>query len=141
MKMAISKFQELLNSAVTTDPEELKNWIEKEINTKDENQQTVLHKASEAGNLPTVKYLIQIGAQIEAKDENEQTPLFKAVCENHFDVVKCLVENGAQIENQDNDGETPLFCARDQNIAKFLIDKGAQINFKITMDRLLFMLL
>ena len=69
--MAKSKFIELLNSAVNTNPEELKNWIEEQINTKDENQQTVLHKASIAGNLPTVKYLIQIGAQIDAKDNGE----------------------------------------------------------------------
>ena len=73
--MAKSKFQQLLNSAVTTNPEELKNWIEKEINTKDENQQTVLHKASFVGNLPTVKYLLQIGAQIEVKDKDDYTPL------------------------------------------------------------------
>ena len=57
------KFKQLLNSAVNTNPEELKNWIEEQVNTKDEYGQTVLHKASIAGNLPTVKYLIQIGAQ------------------------------------------------------------------------------
>ena len=85
--MAKSKLQQLLNSAVTTNPEELKNWIEKEINAKDQNQETVLHKASDGGNLPTVKYLIQLGAQIEAKDKNENTPLFEAVLNNEPEIA------------------------------------------------------
>ena len=109
--MVKSKFIQLLNSAVNTNPEELKNWIEEQVNTKDENKKTVLHKASMAGNLPTVKYLIQIGAQIEAKDVNEHTPLLEAVNGNNLEVVKCLIDNGAQIDARNEDGETPLHIA------------------------------
>ena len=109
--MAKSKFLQLLNSAVNTNPEELEKWIEEQINTKDENQRTFLHKASKAGNLPTVKYLIQIGAQIDAKDANEYTPLLAAVNGNNLEVVKYLIDNGALIDAGDVDGDTPLHIA------------------------------
>ena len=138
--MAKSKFLQLLNSAVNTNPEELEKWIEEQINTKDENQRTFLHKASKAGNLPTVKYLIQIGAQIDAKDANEYTPLLAAVNGNNLEVVKYLIDNGALIDAGDVDGDTPLHIATYGSISKnvtvslelvkLLIEKGAPIDAK-----------
>ena len=133
--MAKSKFQQLLNSAVTTNPEELKNWIEERINTKDENKLTALHKASEAGHLNTVNYLIQIGAHIESKDKNEETPLHKVAKLGPLEVMKLLVEKGAQIDVKDQNGLTPLHAAVEKGSiepVKFLIEKGAQIDAKDT---------
>ena len=138
--MAKSKFQQLLNSAVTTNPEELKNWIEKEINAKDQNQETVLHKACAGGNLPTVKYLIQIGAQIEAKAELGETPLHMAVGagKGHLEIVQCLIDHGAQIDTKDDNEETPLIYAVLENhleVVKCLVENGAQIENKDKNER------
>ena len=58
-------FQELLHSA---NVEDLKNWIEEQVNTQDEIELTALHKASRDGDIAKVKYLIQIGAQIDVKN-------------------------------------------------------------------------
>ena len=46
--MAPSKFQELLNSAaINGNQEDLKNWIDQQVNTKDKiNQQPALYKGS-----------------------------------------------------------------------------------------------
>ena len=95
LDMANSPFQELLHSTLGTgNPEVLKNWIEQEINTKDNNQETALHKASESGDLNNVNYYIQIGAQIDAKDKDGETPLHKAAHKGHFEVVQCLINQG-----------------------------------------------
>ena len=74
--MAKSKFQKLSNEAATTgNLDNLKNWIEEQINYKDQrNQETVLHKAIESGHLNVVKYFIQIGAQIDAKKKDGGLP-------------------------------------------------------------------
>ena len=62
---SLPPFQELLHSA---NVEDLKNWIEEQVNSQDENKLTALHKASKDGDLAKVKYLIQIGAQIDVKN-------------------------------------------------------------------------
>ena len=74
--MAKSKFQKLSNEAAATgNIDDLKNWIEEQINYKDQrNQETVLHKAIESGHLNVVKYFIQIGAQIDAKKKDGGLP-------------------------------------------------------------------
>ena len=57
------KFQALLNSTLMNGNQDvLKHWIDQQVNTKDNDQLTALHKASRDGNLNLVKYLIQIGA-------------------------------------------------------------------------------
>ena len=134
-KIAKPKFEALLNLAVTTgNEEELKNWIEQRINTKDKNSLTALHKASEAGYVSPVKYLIQIGALIEAKDNDKETPLHKAAKKGRLDIVKCLIQNGAKIDPKNEPlQDTPLIHAVNEKhfeIIKFLIQNGAQIDAK-----------
>ena len=45
---SLPPFQELLHSA---NVEDLKNWIEEQVNTQDENELTALHKASRDGDI------------------------------------------------------------------------------------------
>ena len=53
---AEAKFQALLNSAVNDGNQDvLKNWIDQQVNIKDKNQLTALHKASRDGHLNIVK--------------------------------------------------------------------------------------
>ena len=62
----------LHNAADNGNFEEFKQIIERQINSTDQDQRTVLHKASEQGNLMAVKYLIQIGAQLESLDKGSK---------------------------------------------------------------------
>ena len=132
--MAKSKFQKLSNEAAATgNIDDLKNWIEEQINAKDQNQSTVLHKASKSGHLSAVKYFIQIGAQIEAKNEDEETPLHIAADNDHLDIVQCLIEHGAQINAKNNSEMTALHIAVNKGfveIVKYLIDHEAEIDAK-----------
>ena len=54
----------------------------------------------------------------------------------HEDVVKLLIANGAQIDPLAKDGSTPLYLAalsHHQNIARFLLDRGAVIDVDIAV--------
>ena len=134
--MAELKFQEFLNSAALNGMhEDVKNWIDQQVNMKDDaNQLTALHKASIAGHLTSVKYFIQIGAQINIEDKYEFTPLHNAADQGHLEIVQVLLANGANIEAKANrNKQTPLFLAANGDhleVVKFLIDNGAQTNAK-----------
>ena len=107
----LSPVEALLHDTVENrSTEELKNMFQKLLNSKDSNKgsKTVLHKASEQGDLSKVEFLIQLGAQVDAIDEDQATPLHYA---NSFEVVNCLVNNGANVESKDIDGQTPLYYA------------------------------
>ena len=91
--------EELMHKAVDDgDLEELKKVIDQKINSKDQYQNTALHKASVQGHFSMVKFLIKIGAQIEVKGKDELAPLHSAVSNGHLEVAKYLIDNGAQIE-------------------------------------------
>ncbi|OQA80894.1 MAG: Ankyrin repeats (3 copies) [bacterium ADurb.Bin243] len=84
-------------------------------------------------NIEGVKMLIKCGADFNAHDEHESPALHWAVLWGMFDVVKLLVENGAEI-NEVNyyDKSSLLLTALNENkpeIARYLIEKGADLNF------------
>ena len=115
----------LHNHADNGNFEELKRLIDEQINSKDQDQRTLLHKASEQGNLMAVQYLIQVGAQLEAKDRNGNTPLLLATT---YEVTACLIQNGAQVNVSDINGQTPLHLSYTYEITALLIQNGAQVN-------------
>ena len=79
--------------------EDLAEKLKKIVNSKDQYQQTPLHKASNCGNLKMVKVLIELGAEIEARrGQSELTSLHIASLLGRTDVVKFLIEMGAHIE-------------------------------------------
>ena len=84
--------------------EELQNRIKLvDINSKDNQQRTALHKSTSNGHLKATKFLIENGSQVDAQDENGQTPLHLSALENNLDIAKCLVQNGAQVDVKDNE--------------------------------------
>ena len=85
--------------------EEMKRLIDQHINSKDEDQQTLLHKASIQGDLMGVQYLIKVGAQVNAIDEHGRTPLHFA---RTSEIATLLIQNGAQIDAKDRNGWTQL---------------------------------
>ena len=105
--------------------QELKRLIDRQINSKDHNKQTVLHKASKQGDLMAVQYLIKVGAQLEAEDIGQRTPLHFA---KTYEIAAFLIQNGAQVNAIDRDGGTPLHEAKTSEIAAYLIQNGAQVD-------------
>ena len=69
---------------------------------------TLLHIASENGQLPSVKYLLKIGARVNVMDDDGRTPLSLAAQRGHQQVVKLLLGRGANPRIKDKYGKTPL---------------------------------
>jgi ankyrin repeat protein len=116
-----------------------------ELDLQDDYGYTALMYASEQGNLETLKLLIDEGADANLKLSSEANfynlnegvnALMLAVKENKFEIVKELLGGsifGSEIEvnSKDSLDYTPLMYALeldDPKIAKYLIDKGANVN-------------
>ena len=60
------------------------------LNDYDYDGRTALHIASSEGNLETVKYLVNHGADIENRDLRNNTPIDDAIREKRTEVVEFL---------------------------------------------------
>ena len=86
-----------------------------------------LLRASECGHLPTLRYLIDNGANVNAKNIIDETALSIAARGQYYS-AKFLIENGALLTVVDKRGYTPLQQAilREQvDIASMLVQHGA----------------
>ena len=61
----------------------------------DTNQQTPLFYAASRGNLPMVRFLLNLGFEVNFRDCWKETALFYAISNSHMDIVNVLVEHGA----------------------------------------------
>jgi ankyrin repeat protein len=99
----------------------------------DWNDQTLLHKAAEKGDIQEVKLLIDKGALVNAKDIFGSTPLYLAATKGCVDVVNLLIACGADINTKNDKGDTYLHTAAlkgKQALCELLIASGANINAK-----------
>ena len=83
-----------------------------DVNAKDKNGNTPLHRVSMYGDIDIVEYLVEQGTNVNAKDKNGNTPLHWASVGGHTGVVKYLVEHGADVMAKSKDGNTPLHEAK-----------------------------
>jgi hypothetical protein len=91
-----------------------------------------LHQAASAGDLASVKLLIENGADVN-ETVGGFTPLHKAAERGRKDVVELLIQKGADVNAKGNGDLTPLHLAtswRNPDVAELLIAKGADVNAK-----------
>ena len=70
---------------------------------------TLLHSASNSGNMELVCLLIQEGADVNAQDEDGESPLHSAMAKSdNYNVARTLIENGADLSCKALDGRTPF---------------------------------
>ena len=128
-----------------------------DVNVKDAEGKTPLSQAIRKRNLDIVKLLVENGADVNAKNSDGETPLHWAAESGHPDIVKLLIEKGLDVNAKASNGETPLHCtlhtlglyesflkehdkdmdgflaARTKSthdIAKLLVENGADVNAK-----------
>ena len=112
-----------------------------DIETKDENGRSPLHKASTSGALDVVKMLVKAGADVrvtdndgDTRDDEGETCLTLAAANGHTETVRYLVSlEDVDVNHSGEDGFTALHWAGQQNspeVVQVLIDAGADIETK-----------
>ena len=113
-----------------------------DVNSKyPHNGNTALHDVgivfdlSLLGNVvETARILIEAGADIDAKNNSGETPFQTLLSE---DIHKLIVEKTADrinVDQKNKVGATPLFYAQNGEVARKLIERGADVDFKIVSD-------
>ena len=96
-----------------------------DVNAKDRNWHTPLHRASFNNELVVVQALIDSGADVHVKDKNGFTPLHLA---KKVGVTNVLINAGADVNAQCENGYTPLDYASlfsDSHLMHVLVTAGA----------------
>ncbi|GKZ18349.1 hypothetical protein AbraIFM66951_000907 [Aspergillus brasiliensis] len=111
----------------------LKGVEQDEINVEDENGRTPISHAAEAGNIWSLKKLIEAGSDPCRGDKNGRSPLSWGAQSGRRDVIELLGWNVHHFDDRDNKGWTPFDyyirsearrCSDEQYSTKFL-DFGA----------------
>ena len=103
------------------------------INAKNWEGQTALHRAAWKGHEAIVLLLLERGADINANDVNEFTSLHHAAEYGHEAIVHLLLERGVDINAKDRSGMTALYVAaycKREAIVRLLLEGGADSNVK-----------
>lgn len=86
---------------------------------------TLLHEASEKGDIIKAMILIKGDADVNALDFFYKTPLHDAAFEGKTEIVNLLIKNGADLNVREKWGRTPLYLAEKQgytDIVKLLCE-------------------
>ena len=139
----------LMEVAQTGDKEILDLLISKgaKLDKKNENGFTALMYAGLNGYREIAESLIMAGADLNIKNKNCNTFLMIAVRELPKETIELALSKGAEVnvkscEEGFNEGVTPLIAAlsrqdNDIDIAKLLIQRGADVNAKISWGTVL----
>jgi len=107
-----------------------------DVNLRERDMATPLHRAVLRGNKEIVAFLLTKGADIEVRDSwPGGTPLYYAAEKGHEEIMKILIAKGADVNLRVDypSGDTPLHAATRagyQEIAELLIAADADINTK-----------
>ena len=102
-----------------------------DINEKDSECRTTLHRMVTHNRKQIAEFLILHGADINAKDNKGRTALHLSALSNRKQIAELLVSHGADISIKDNEGKTALQYSLEKNnkeIADLLKSHGS--NFK-----------
>lgn len=101
-----------------------------DIHARNENNETPLHLAAQAGKTATIELLIAKGANVNAEDCDGQTPLHCAVECWKAEAIELLIGLGADVNAKNKYNQTPLFLAvkwGDIEAIDLIIEKGAHV--------------
>ncbi|XP_077410170.1 transient receptor potential cation channel subfamily A member 1b isoform X2 [Vanacampus margaritifer] len=115
--------------------EELGYTVDNHINYVDKSNSSPLHLAVRGGNVETIRFCIDKGAQIDQKQHDKSTPLHLACIQGAIEVVKMMLCSHGRVEDiinlKDGACQTPLHKATifdHIDLAEYLISLGADVN-------------
>ncbi len=79
-----------------------------------------LGRAAESGDVPTVRRLLQEGADINSRDTQGRMPIMLATRANRIEVVRVLIQAGADINLRDNQLDNPFLYAGAEGLLEIL---------------------
>lgn len=91
------------------------------VNGRDQNGWTPLHRAAFKGKIESVKVLMEHGAEVDVVDDNGYTPLHCAVEAGHVQVALVLIGHGAKANLKSLKTVAPGNLDRFENDAEFLV--------------------
>jgi len=97
-----------------------------------------VHYAAAANKIPTLRLLLENGADMNSLTLENKTALHLATYYNYYDLCSFLVSNKCKLNVQDTSGYTALHIAIEFNrvhISKFLINSGADLNLNTNTKR------
>ena len=100
------------------------NATDKIINAQDGTGQSALLLASHNGNMDSVEFILNHGADVYLSSRDGNTPLIQASADGHISVVKKLIERGARLDASQKDGTNAAYRAAQNghlDILKLLI--------------------
>jgi hypothetical protein len=103
----------------------------RDVNARDSDGWTPLHRAVYEGKKETAELLLAHGADVNAKNNNLETPLGLAAYYGHKEVAELLLAHGADVNAKNEPGETPLLEAAEMgkaDVAELLLGHGADVN-------------
>ncbi len=98
------------------------------VNSKDDDDNTLLHFAVGRKDFECAERFIQCGAMVDAVDQRGETPLHYACASGNLDIVELLLKEGANCNARNFYEQTPLFKACSIPIAQLLLSQGADIH-------------
>lgn len=102
-----------------------------QIDAKDSEGDTLLHKVAFDGDVKFAEKLVQIGANVDEVNYQGRTPLHVAALQDQPPMVDWLIKKGATIEKKDRRGATPLCLASGSGAflaAEALLNAGASLD-------------
>jgi ankyrin repeat protein len=85
------------------------------VNIKDNNQRTPLHRAAIRGHIIIAKLLVEANAHVNTKDCSGNTPLHLALEDDHIELAVMLArDHKGDVNIENNDGNTPLDMVKDE---------------------------
>ena len=147
-KMRIKRGNDLCAAARSGNLELVKYLVRKgaNINSEDDNGNSILCAAAAYRNIEIVRYLVNNGANINSTDMYGSTALHKAVRDGDLKLVTYLIKNGANVNARDGVlGDSVLHYAAKsldsvsyaivRSIIKLLLDNGADPSIKNTQNQ------
>jgi ankyrin repeat protein len=104
------------------------------IDKADQYDRTPLMRAVEQGDAKAVSFILENGADPDLESNIGKTALMMAARDGNLEMAKLLVEKGASIEIECKSALIEALDNRHDDIAKFLIMNGANVNAKDGYD-------
>jgi ankyrin repeat protein len=103
-----------------------------DVNSNGEFDGSPLYMAAYASKRDLVQFLLENGADPNQLDDNSKGPLHQT---SEVEIGQLLLDHGALVDRHLEGSRTPLFSAAsrcDQPMARFLLERGANINHQIS---------